>query len=240
MSQDSLYLYHSDEKTEILSQIGIEMTASIYEKALRFVKTEDRNNFIAVRWILYHLASQKISNLQFGKFEYTSYGKPYIPGFLSFNISHSNGLAAVLISENEVGIDLERIVEIKNKEDFSTFFSVKEIEQIQLSDKGNEMFFYYWTIKEAILKFTGEGIMGIDKLKHIEFLNEDREILYLGKNLVKDTFKFKDYLITSIRGKEQNCMPALKIFNCKFSDKYELMIEEMSYVCGNISVIKEY
>jgi 4'-phosphopantetheinyl transferase len=237
MLQDSLYLFHTDHKTDILKQIGVEMPASILEKALRFVKIEDRNNFIAARWILYYLASQKLTNLQFGIFEYTKAGKPFLPGYFPFSISHSNSLAAVLISEKEVGIDLEKIVDIKNTEDFSSFFSVSELNQIESSDNRMEMFFYYWTIKEAILKFTGEGISGINKLKQIEFLS-DREIIHLGKNLVPDIFKFKDYLITSIRSKEHNCLKPLRVYICSLSDNYEIMIQEIIYLPEKISILK--
>ena len=89
---------------------------------------------------------------------YSDFNKPLLKGVpLNFNISHSGDLTACVISEYNVGVDLEQIVDI----DVSLFQNqMTSIEWIELqgSEKILVSFYDLWTKKEAILKGDGRGL----------------------------------------------------------------------------------
>lgn len=97
---------------------------------------------------------------------YGKYGKPEIvyrgkkmEGQIDFNLSHSGKYAVLAVSDRPVGIDVERL-----KKDrigvAERFFCKEEYEDI-LNAKGSEResrFLEYWTMKEAYVKRTGNGL----------------------------------------------------------------------------------
>ena len=83
-------------------------------------------------------------------------GKPYIDeNGVFFNISHSNGVIACVVSDNEVGIDIE-LIDSKQKNEFLTiaerFFTPSEIDFVREAENVNEAFYRVWTRKEAFAK----------------------------------------------------------------------------------------
>ena len=88
-------------------------------------------------------------------FKKGAHGKPFLgnrPKF-HFNVSHSGNLLAVVFSDSQVGVDIERVREADLKI-ARRFFSLEEINFV----KNNETFFYVWTRKESFIKKTGEGL----------------------------------------------------------------------------------
>lgn len=89
---------------------------------------------------------------------------------LGFNISHSGAFVACAIHEGEVGIDIEEKKELSSR----LFKSVLLSDEQKIITKGEEIptktlskdlpmtaeFLRLWTIKEAYLKYTGEGLSG--------------------------------------------------------------------------------
>lgn len=88
------------------------------------------------------------------------HGKPYLfDNKKKFNISHSGDYIVCIISDSEVGIDVEELVDIEL--DFlDVFLSEKELSLINvLSCKDKLLYMYkYWTFKESYSKYTGEGL----------------------------------------------------------------------------------
>lgn len=91
--------------------------------------------------------------------------KPYLPDFpeIHFNLSHSGTMVMAVCSDREVGCDIERL----GKADMRVarrFFHEDEWKQLEvLETAGSEqerddLFFRLWTLKESVLKVTGEGI----------------------------------------------------------------------------------
>lgn len=87
-------------------------------------------------------------------------GKPYFANSpLCFCISHSGGLAVSALSDSPVGIDVERLRENKNAENFSKrFFSARECAILTQAKDKSYAFFEIWTKKEAELKRFGRGV----------------------------------------------------------------------------------
>lgn len=91
-------------------------------------------------------------------------GKPYLEGVsgIYFNISHTSGLVACGIDQQEIGIDVEYIRpydkrlmrRICTEEEIAYICGGNRVgEQIQ-----NDRFFRLWTLKESYLKATGQGL----------------------------------------------------------------------------------
>ncbi len=111
----------------------------------------------------------------------TEKGKPYVNENIYFSISHSMGTVAVIISRFEAGIDIEKIRPV-NYGATRIFCTENEKEYIFSSKNEDEKlirFYTVWTLKEAYLKCTGEGISG--GLKSAEFTVTENGIICSDK-----------------------------------------------------------
>lgn len=90
---------------------------------------------------------------------YTKKGKPYLPGHddIKISLSHSHEMVMCVISDNNVGCDIELIKPI-NLNIAKRFFSEEEYNEIIESDNKEQAFCRLWTLKESFLKVTGEGL----------------------------------------------------------------------------------
>lgn len=90
-------------------------------------------------------------------------GKPFLKGNeLYFSLSHSGGRAMCALSDREIGCDCQKILPYKQKI-AQKYFSQKEIELITNSHNADAEFTRIWSLKESLVKLTGEGICGMSK-----------------------------------------------------------------------------
>ena len=103
------------------------------------------------------------------KFEYGRWGKPRLAGTLGksglrFNAAHSDGLfLCAFTSEQEIGIDLERIVPVPELLQIAELaFSPAEHAALCAlpAEARTQAFFDCWTRREAWLKAGGDGMAG--------------------------------------------------------------------------------
>lgn len=126
----------------------------------------DRDRFIAARGTLRVILSRYLSiDPQQVRFQYGPSGKPTLvtPGQpIEFNVSHSNALALYAVSSHgKVGIDVEFSRSIPELRDIAKqFFSPGENRNMAASPAHmkRELFFRYWTRKEAYIKAIGSGL----------------------------------------------------------------------------------
>ncbi|AFY72802.1 phosphopantetheinyl transferase [Synechococcus sp. PCC 7502] len=122
------------------------------------------------------------------KFIYNAKGKPTLAldqnldRNFQFNLSHSEDMAVCAVTLNSlVGIDLEFQ---KPRDAFpnlaNRFFSKEEAQIISTSTDPN-IFLKVWTVKEAYLKATGEGL---DKLSQVSTIWKEGEIIGLKVNQI--------------------------------------------------------
>ena len=109
------------------------------------------------------------------KFSYKESGKPYIENFknIHFSISHCQDYVVCAISDKPIGIDIEKIKDVKI-EALKTICYLKEKEFIfSEPTKSCENFFKVWTAKEAIYKKSGYKNPNTSKedVKHYKFDN---------------------------------------------------------------------
>jgi 4'-phosphopantetheinyl transferase len=75
---------------------------------------------------------------------------------IHFNISHSANYVACAIADSPVGIDIEGRRKV-NSAVAKRYFTDEEIESIH----SDEDFFKIWTFKEALGKYTGDGLLPV-------------------------------------------------------------------------------
>jgi len=137
-------------------------------RAGKFRFENDRKQFITSRAMLRTILSHYLdSSPQLIRFGYTAYGKPELATTagddpVCFNLSHSGVFALYAITRcRKVGIDIERLHHnVAFEQVAERFFSPGErssLEGIEI-DKQKELFFRYWTRKEAFVKATGYGV----------------------------------------------------------------------------------
>jgi 4'-phosphopantetheinyl transferase len=200
--QDVVHVWRADLNLpeSRIQQLAQTLAPDEQHRAFRFYFERDRKHFIAGRGILRTILGCYL-NLEPAQlqFSYSSRGKPELAntsteGTISFNLSHSNGLALYAMVANanaplpltrspkefskstaegiarapHVGIDLEYMRPMPEAEQLAKrFFSPREhavISSLPVEQK-QQAFFHAWTCKEAYLKAIGEGLPGLDKVE---------------------------------------------------------------------------
>ncbi|MCP3804701.1 4'-phosphopantetheinyl transferase superfamily protein [Allokutzneria sp. A3M-2-11 16] len=91
-------------------------------------------------------------------------GRPRVEGGPDFNLSHSGDLAALAVSwDRRVGVDVEQHRELDHLGMAARVLRPSEHAAIAAlpADRQAEAFFRYWTVKEAYVKVTGQGLSGL-------------------------------------------------------------------------------
>lgn len=136
------------------------------QRAARFHFEKNRNEYILTRGSLRRFLSAylKISPQEI-RFAYTRHSKPFLIDAsqpISFNISHTDGLAAFAFTmEHSIGVDVEAVrANIKTAEIAERFFSVAERQALRGYSvaERDAAFYRCWTRKEAYIKARGEGL----------------------------------------------------------------------------------
>jgi 4'-phosphopantetheinyl transferase len=134
-------------------------------RASRFLRERDRRRFLAARCALRQRLAQHLG-LAAGtlRFVLGPEGKPALadgPG-CHFNLSHSEDLALVAISERcEIGVDIEVLRPVDGAESLArSHFTAAEFDAFMALDEAarDEAFLRIWTRKEACLKALGTGL----------------------------------------------------------------------------------
>lgn len=115
---------------------------------------------LAVKLLGAYFSGVPAKSIQFAK---ETHGKPCWNLPVHFNISHSGDWAAAAFScQTKLGIDIECRKKTPNMESIvHHFFHPEEINHWDQSpDETHKALFYrYWTMKEALLKGTGDGLL---------------------------------------------------------------------------------
>lgn len=131
----------------------------------RFLSEVKKEEFLAARTFLkYTLASELNLKAKQISLSYSDNGKPYLSkiyGDFHFNISHSNGYIVIVISNKEIGVDVEPISTLdENKlKWFLSEQELKEVKGISNSEKRKLALFNLFTMKEAFIKATDKSFL---------------------------------------------------------------------------------
>jgi 4'-phosphopantetheinyl transferase len=149
-----------------LPQIWLYLSADEQERANRFKFDLHRDRFIMARGNLRMILGEYLNVSPTDiNFSYTSRGKPTISNYssLQFNLSHSHELAVYAITANTaIGIDLEYQRPVDDLLQLAErFFNDQEYQMLKTFTPSDQqqIFLQIWTLKEAYLKATGEGLV---------------------------------------------------------------------------------
>ncbi len=128
----------------------------------------------------------------------TPQGKPTVEGCF-FSISHTDGVAVCAVSDQEVGIDIERP---RNMSDavIKRAFTPREIE---MAGDDKDRFILLWTVKESVMKWFGLGLSLMPE--YIDVLMDDEikvtildhpDLNSQAGTLHFSTYRHDDYHIT--------------------------------------------
>lgn len=96
------------------------------------------------------------------EYAYGVHGKPYLKNYpYYFSISHSGDYVLCVLSEQEVGADIQQKAPTVNERVLQRFFAPEEKvywEQCDTDTEKRDFFYRMWCRKEAYGKLTGEGI----------------------------------------------------------------------------------
>lgn len=139
----NVYFYKGENKRNIFSELLVKKALELYN-------------------IEYDLG-RSLEEIDQEKIGRTQKGKPYfnrIP--LEFSISHSGNIWVCAMGECRVGTDIQIEKTARTLEIAKRFFTKEESDFV--SENGTAAFFQIWSMKEAFVKYTGEGISyGFDK-----------------------------------------------------------------------------
>ena len=193
----------------------------------RFYFEIDQKNFTISRGILKLLLSKYLNKLPKEIFfESNNYGKPFIKNSnIKFNISHTKEILALAFSfDTELGIDVEKIREIKLYQDIvKRFFSENEIKEF-FSLPENEYqntFFTIWTRKEAFIKAIGMGLSAKLDSFDVSILETETEIKRVSvTNYKKENWKL--FNIPVISTHKASLVTENKSLDLKFYDDKDI------------------
>jgi 4'-phosphopantetheinyl transferase len=134
-------------------------------RADRFRFARDRNIFTVAHGLLRY-SLDLIGGIHPWRFSQLSGGKPVIDGAqlpkLHFSLSHCRSMAAVAVSfDGPLGVDVEVMERTGDRDDIAPIvFAPAERALLQSLDGAlrQETFFTLWTLKEAAIKATGQGL----------------------------------------------------------------------------------
>jgi 4'-phosphopantetheinyl transferase len=130
-------------------------------RAARFAHQRDRTGFAVARSALRSLLGRCVGRPPASlRFDLGEWGKPSLrdaDGW-RFNLSHSRSLAVLAVCRGrDLGIDIEMLrptsIDIAQR-----YFARDEVRRIQEAVDPASGFYAHWTMKEAYLKATGEGL----------------------------------------------------------------------------------
>ena len=129
------------------------------EQALKFKHEQGRKTCAAAYLLLCEGLQKEYGITEKPVFKYGKHGKPMIKGHpdIYFNLSHCREAAICVISDRPVGVDIESIRSYKDTLARYTM-NDEELTQIIQSPHPAREFIRFWTMKEAVLKLSGEGI----------------------------------------------------------------------------------
>jgi 4'-phosphopantetheinyl transferase len=118
---------------------------------------------LLVRCVLASFLNRDMRDINFG---YRDNGKPFLENSeIQFNLSHTEGLIACSVARRRLGIDVEKVTrgeEVERRWNLLArrYFSTAEKEFLLSQDRASRStaFFRIFTMKEARVKASGEGL----------------------------------------------------------------------------------
>ena len=150
------YFWHiSEDVTSLFRAVSLRDTSLFRLEGMK--SEEHQRGFLAVRMLLQHLGYTDYD------LTYDEAGKPHLSDGKHISISHSHEFSCICISDELMGIDLEKLKE-KTLKIAPRFMEVKHLENLSTLEQI-EKSTVIWGVKESIFKIKNEK--GISFPEHI-------------------------------------------------------------------------
>ena len=150
------YFWHiTEDVTSLFRAVSLRDTSLFRLEGMK--SEEHQKGFLAVRILLQHLGYTDYD------LTYDEAGKPHLSDGKHISISHSHEFSCICISDELMGIDLEKLKE-KTLKIAPRFMEVKHLENLTTSEQI-EKATVIWGVKESIFKIKNEK--GISFPEHI-------------------------------------------------------------------------
>jgi len=187
----TIWNIHLPDHTDEIESCRARLTDAELERAAKFFKQKDTENFILCRGLLRKILGNHLDTSPAAlTFERNEHGKPHVEQAslpaqprTEFNLSHSRDRLLIAITTGRaLGIDIEfRRSGINMNAIADRWFSHKEREFFQTLENPEKGFFDIWAKKEAYVKALGTGIFKELNSFTVPLENEPN-IPMLGKN----------------------------------------------------------
>lgn len=157
------------------------------EQALRYRQERDRKLSVAAYLLLCEALREEFGITEPPLLDYGTNGKPFITSHpaIHFNLSHCDEAAVCVVSQQPVGVDIEGLRRYDAELCPSTM-SAEEQSLIAQSPEPAVAFIRLWTMKESLLKLSGEGLRDdltaileqTDSLRFTTRINATRGYIY--------------------------------------------------------------
>ena len=128
------------------------------EKALQYIKLDDRKRSVLAFVLLQHALREEYGITEVPEFVYNEFGKPSFSNLpIHFSLSHCKDAVACAVSDHNIGIDVESIAPY-NPDVARRVCTAAELEMLEQSANKDVDFIKLWTAKEAISKYEGMGL----------------------------------------------------------------------------------
>lgn len=143
---------------------------------------DSREEQIAFRKVEFPTVYEAVRRPQQFQYCYGQDGKPYLEGEKKpfYSLSHSGNYVLCAIGDREVGADIQVYRDDKNYRLAKRYFTGAEAGRMEeaAKEEQKELFYRFWTAKEAYVKLTGKGLK--------QGLNSFRADLEKGRILESD------------------------------------------------------
>ena len=141
------------------------------ERLERFKQRKDKNLSLGASLMLRYALSSFLGEDADKEIIISEKGKPYLKAHpnVHFSLSHSGSLALCAVSDKNIGADVQQICDF-NEDICKRYFLKTEAEYVlnaKTTNEKKERFFRLWTIKEATVKMTGEGLSGFKNINSV-------------------------------------------------------------------------
>ncbi|MBT0606897.1 4'-phosphopantetheinyl transferase family protein [Aequorivita echinoideorum] len=163
-----VFIWKIEEPFESLSE-GMDLTSNCAARVSNMKSDLHRRGFMSIRHLL-DLGGYTDHDLY-----YDENGKPHLKDQKHISITHSFNFSAIIISDVEVGIDIEKqrnkILKIAHK-----FTPIEEYRTIANEDAMIRKLTIVWCAKESLYKsFAEKGVSFLENIYVEEFMFEDKK-----------------------------------------------------------------
>lgn len=166
------------------------------KRASRFYKREDACRSLVAEYLLIHSLkelgiTEKVNVCIDPKTE-----KPYLENLpLHFNLTHSGNWVGCVVDNNETGIDIEKVKNVRNglADRFFSEMEKKMLNECSCKESSDDLFFKMWVLKESYIKAIGKGLScPLSSFSVLPHDNNNVELLLHDQTLPEKYFRLYD------------------------------------------------